>query len=231
MKLAVVMPVYNEEVVVAQVIDEWISALERIGIDYTLFAINDGSKDNTPVILAELADKYQNKIAVINKPNSGHGQSCIYGYRHVINAGYDWVFQIDSDGQCDPRFFDELLKASEKYTCIYGFRKTREDGYKRYIISRFVSLFVYAATGIWVRDANVPYRLMHKSALINITEKIPATFYLANILVSALQQKETGIHWVNINFRDRLGGQASVKAFSFLKHGVKLFKSLRKISV
>jgi len=231
MKIAIVMPVFNEEVIVAFVIDEWMKELASNNIDFTLFAINDGSKDNTKQILEELVLKYKDRLCVLNKPNSGHGQSCVYGYKHALNLGYEWVFQIDSDGQCDPKFFKDLLSAAEKYKCIYGYRKTREDGFKRFIISRFVSLFVCTATGVWVRDANVPYRLMHKSTLENILDKIPSSFYLANILVSALQQKESKIHWVNINFRNRLGGEASVKAFSFLKHGVRLFKELRNTKI
>jgi hypothetical protein len=91
-----------------------------------------------------------------------------------------------------------------------------------------LSIFTFAATGVWVRDANVPYRLMHKTALDNIVNKVPADFYLSNILISVLQQREFGIKWINIHFRDRSGGSPSVKAISFVKHGLKVFKQLKQ---
>lgn len=230
MKLAVVMPVYNEEAVIERVIDEWLAELNRLNLNFCMFAINDGSKDNTLLALEKLEAKSGGRLAVLNKPNSGHGQTCVYGYRHALAAGYDWVLQIDSDGQCAPEYFASFLEAAQKHKCVFGFRKKREDGFIRYLISRFVSLFAYAATGIWVKDANVPYRLMQRSALEPAAGKIPQEFYLANILLSLFLQKRAGIRWVNIVFRNRFGGVPSIKAFSFVKHGTKLFRELRKIS-
>ena len=63
-----------------------------------------------------------------------------------------------------------------------------------------------------------------------ITGKVPPTFHLANILVSVLAKKEAGIKWINIHFRDRVGGTPSVKTISFVKHGFTLFRQLKEAS-
>jgi dolichol-phosphate mannosyltransferase len=220
------MPVYNEQECVKMVIDEWNTELQKYNFSYTLCLLNDGSKDNTLKILEEAAHTNKN-IKVVDKANSGHGQTCIYGYKLALESGANFVFQIDSDGQCDPKYFENALLKSEKNKVVYGYRRTRDDGTQRFIVSRFVSLFALVATGQWVKDANVPYRLMHKDTLTQVVDKIPKDFHLANILVSVLQQKHFGISWVPIHFRDRMGGVASVKTFSFVKHGLKLFKQLR----
>ncbi len=228
-QLWVVMPVYNEEECLTRVVDEWILPLRRVAGAFKMCILNDGSKDGTLAILRELEKQYP-EIIVIDKKNSGHGQSCQEGYRLALSKGAEWVLQIDSDGQCDPRFFEFFWKARGNNKVIYGFRNRREDGKRRYVISRFVSLFTLLGIGVWVRDANVPYRLMHRSTLEGIVDEIPRDFHLSNIMLSALQEKKFGLHWVNIIFRERMGGVPSVKTYSFVKQGFKLLRQLKKAS-
>ena len=55
MKLSILMPVYNEEASIAHVVAEWMDAFRQtVGNDFVFCALNDGSKDRTPTILAEL---------------------------------------------------------------------------------------------------------------------------------------------------------------------------------
>lgn len=226
--LWVIMPVYNEEEALPKVLDEWIPELEKhLSGHYTLCVMNDGSKDSTWQVIQEYAKNYP-QIHAIDKANSGHGQTCIDGYKIALDNGADWVFQIDSDGQCVPEHFEDLLSKLDTSKVAYGFRQTREDGFQRFIVSRFVTLFVWGATGVWVKDANVPYRIMHRSTLEPIMEKIPRDFHLCNILVSTYQKKNFGIAWINIHFRDRIGGSPSVKTVSFIKHGFHLFSQLKQ---
>ena len=222
----IVMPVYNEEESVEKVVEEWIPALEKIGINYTLCILNDGSTDNTLSILRGYEKKYP-QIEIIDKKNSGHGQTCIQGYKLAISRGAEWVFQIDSDGQCDPKFFSDIWKWKDKCSAIFGWRKTRADGMKRVFISKFVRVFTFAATFSNIKDGNVPYRLIHRDIMKKIVDKVPSDFHLANIYISVLANNQEKIKWVPIHFRDRTGGSPSVKTFSFVKHGIKLFKQLR----
>jgi dolichol-phosphate mannosyltransferase len=226
--LWVIIPVYNEEESIKHVIKEWNEELNKHNINYTLCLINDGSKDNTLEILKELQNQYKH-IHIIDKLNSGHGQTCIFGYKYAIERNADWIFQIDSDGQCDISYFKTFIdKAQNNKTNLFGNRKSRDDGYKRVIISNFVQIFTFISTGYWIKDGNVPYRLMSSSELTKILNKIPDDFHLANILVTVLLKKESEIVWIPIHFKKRFAGNPSVKSFSFVKHGVKLFKQLKK---
>lgn len=224
-KLWVVMPAYNEEAAVNHVVKEWLPALRRRYPDFVFLALNDGSKDSTLAILNSIAAREQ-EFRVIDKPNSGHGQTCVLGYRIALKETADWILQIDSDAQCDPVYLDTFFEQAAKNKIVYGLRKSRDDGWKRVCISRFVTLFTFAATGVWVKDCNVPYRLMHRSCLENIVDLVPKDFHLANVLLAVLQQKYFGISWVPIHFRKRIG-TPSVKTFSFVKHGIQLYKQLR----
>jgi dolichol-phosphate mannosyltransferase len=223
------MPVYNEEEAVSNVIEEWYKAFTGTKLSFTFCILNDGSKDNTLNLLKKYETKYP-RIKLIDKPNTGHGQTCVYGYKLALENEADWIFQIDSDGQCDPQYFPQFVALAKDHKAIYGLRKTRDDGFKRVFISKFVRLFTLVATGQWVRDANVPYRLIHESIMKNIAYKVPPDFHLANIYVSVLTNKQEKIKWVNIHFKDRSGGSPSVKTFSFVKHGFKLFRQLKNAS-
>jgi dolichol-phosphate mannosyltransferase len=226
-KLWVIMPAYNEEGSVRHVAEEWLQTLKQNYPDFIFLALNDGSKDSTLAIVNSIAGK-EKQFRVIDKPNSGHGQTCLQGYRIALKEAAEWILQIDSDGQCDPVYFERLLDKTSGEKIIYGWRKSRDDGWRRLWISRFVTLFVFAATGVWVKDGNVPYRLMHRTTLENIVGLVPMDFHLANILVAVLQEKYFGISWVPIHFRNRMGGTASVRTHSFVKHGVQLFRQLRR---
>lgn len=220
------MPVYNEEESIERVIKEWLPVVDDLNINYVFCILNDGSKDSTTEKIASQVSQYPH-LRLVNKANSGHGKTCILGYQMAIENGADWIFQIDSDGQCDAKYFKTFLKFTNQYNSIYGIRKTRDDGIKRVVVSYFVTLFTFAATGRWIPDANVPYRLMHSEVLKKIVYKVPEEFYLANIFVSLSCSKLTKIKWVPIHFRERIGGVASVKTFTFVKHGFELFKQLK----
>lgn len=228
MNLAVVMPVYNEEANIEKVLNEWLTMLRNQKLSFNIIVCNDGSTDSTLSILESLVTDTK-ELKIVNKENSGHGQSCLYGYKIALAEGYDWIFQIDSDGQCDPKYFPHFLSCSNEHDVIYGFRTYREDGFVRKIISRVVTILIFFTTYNFVKDANVPYRLMKRDTLQKVIGRIPSDFYLANILLSILQNKHDDIHWVSIGFRKRLGGEPSVKAFKFLKHGIRLFKQLIKV--
>ena len=225
-KLWVVMPAYNEEGCVRHVVEEWLQTLKQNYPDFIFLALNGGLRDSTFAILNSIAVEEKN-FRVINKLNSGHGQTCLQGYRIALKEAAEWVLQIDSDGQCDPIYFETFLNKASGGKIIYGWRKSRDDGSGRLWISRVVTLAVFVATGVWVKDSNVPYRLMHRATLEKVVGLVPDDFYLVNILVAVLQEKYFGISWVPIHFRNRMGGTASVKTYSFVRHGLKLFRQLR----
>lgn len=223
------MPVYNEEEAIRFVVEEWIRQLEQVSVSYTFCVINDGSKDNTLAILQELSARYS-AMYIVDKENSGHGQTCIFGYKLALENAADWILQIDSDGQCNPVYLPVFLQEAQRSKAVFGKRVRRDDGWQRFIVSRFVSLVTFTATCSWVADANVPYRLIHADLMRTIVEKIPSDFHLANILLSVLVEQQQKINWVPIHFRQRMGGVPSAKAMSFVKHGIKLFKQLRNAS-
>ena len=231
-ELLVVIPVFNEERSAGLVLDEWAAELDRSGADYSILLIDDGSTDATPEILSNWKrDHPSTRVEIMRHANRGHGQTCLAGYRIACDRRIPWVFQIDSDGQCDPAFFAAVWAARHGHDVVYGYRAKRKDGMKRVLASVLVKLVVRAATGVECIDANVPYRLMRMENLRPLVDSIPADFDLANIAL-AVQIRRAGRREtaVPIVFRPRSGGEPSIPVSRFAQKALQLFLHLRRLA-
>ena len=226
-KCAIIMPAYNEEEALPEVIREWVGAAAKV--DGTLVVLNDGSKDNTLAILKESMRTHDNLI-VIDKPNSGHGPTCLAGYRWATEQGFEWVFQTDSDGQTKSEEFLDAWKLTEHHDFIFGFRPTRGDGFGRWVISRVLRLTILMIFGVAVRDANVPFRIMRASKLPPFLDRIPKDLFLANAYLAVLIRKSPEkIRWVTISFSPRTGGVPSVSWRRFAAVGLRVIRDFRAL--
>ena len=230
-ELLVIIPAFNEERSVASVLDEWTAELERSGADYSVLVIDDGSTDATPKVLHNWKrDHPAVHLEVMRHANRGHGQTCLEGYRIACERRIPWIFQIDSDGQCDPAFFPAVWAARQGHDVVYGYRAKRKDGLKRVLASILVKAVVRASSGADCIDANVPYRLMRTLNLRPLVDSIPADFDLANIAL-AVQVKRS--RWreavVPIVFRRRAGGDASVPLTRFAHKARELIAQLKSL--
>ncbi len=231
-ELAVVMPIYNESANIGSVLREWFACLNAIAPDFALFAINDGSKDNTLSILEQLKGELGPRLRVINKQNSGHGRSCREGYELALASRARWIFQIDSDGQCDPKFFPEIFRHRSTYDCVFGYRRTRGDGFGRLVITRCYRLLLWFVTGAFMRDANVPYRLIRAGAVRPVLQHVPADLDLQNIALTIALKRQTQLRWkhVPIHFRARGGGENSINYGKIAKMGFRFLRDLHRIT-
>ena len=80
------MPVYNEAAALQAVVAEWLPVLEHCAVDVTLCLIDDGSTDATATVLQQLAREHP-QVEVVTKANTGHGRTCLHGYRLAIERG------------------------------------------------------------------------------------------------------------------------------------------------
>jgi len=225
------MPIYNEEANIEAVVTEWVQELNRLGISFVVLAINDGSKDGTGAALKKLAERYLGSVMPVEKQNAGHGQACRTGYSLAVERGADWTLQVDSDGQCDPRFFAAFWDDRDQADAIFGLRKTRDDGLSRVLISELCRIATSLVCGIDLKDANVPYRLIRTSVLKEALTKIPAEFDMQNVALTITLKRQTSLRWtyIPIHFRDRQGGANSINLRRIASMGWNLLRNLRQI--
>jgi dolichol-phosphate mannosyltransferase len=230
-ELMIVMPIYNEQASVRKVVLEWFHEVENWTEDFIFLAINDGSNDGTAPILARLRDQLGPRFEILEQENMGHGQSCLVGYREAGRRNIPFVFQIDSDGQCDPQYFFRFWREREKFDVIYGHRRKREDGWRRVVASHVLRATLLLGGGANCIDANVPYRLMRTANLAPLLNRIPADFFLANIALAVLlRRKKSWRHGsIPIRFRERYGGEPSVRLGKFGEKARELLKQLQRI--
>jgi glycosyltransferase involved in cell wall biosynthesis len=230
-ELIAVTAVYNEEANVATVIREWLRAFAREGIDARLLALNDGSRDDTLSILHELRSQFPNQLLVIDKPNSGHGRTCRFGYEAALEQNASWILQIDCDGQCDPTFFPVLWAKRQQADCVFGLRVTRDDGIVRNVVSKACSVLTSVVTGENLKDANVPYRLMTRAALENALRSVPKDFEVQNVALTLALKRNRALRWayVPIRFRARQGGTNTINLPKIARMGFRMLWQINRV--
>ena len=226
-ELVLVVPVYNEQDAVVDVLREWRTELSKTAGDgrFQILVVDDGSNDETPARLAALDWP---ELRVLRHTNRGHGQSCLAGYIEAHRMGAAYIFQIDSDGQCDPAGFAAVWALREKAAAVYGRRVTRDDGRARRIISAVLRCSLKLARGTRLNDTNAPFRLYRAPLAAAAAARVPADFNLANIAMALLLEPE-GFVEVPIHFRDRIGGQAAVRLWGFASKALQLHRSLLRL--
>jgi len=122
--LSVIVPVYNEEEVIAESYKRLKAAVAAIGESYELIFINDGSRDKTPQMLAEICEQ-DDCVRFINFSRN-------FGHQPAITAGMDYaqgdaIVVIDADLQDPPEVIGDMAaKWREGYDVVYGKRLKRE---------------------------------------------------------------------------------------------------------
>ena len=221
--LYIIIPAYNEEETILDVIHGWYPIIERYHGDGAsrLVIINDGSTDHTANILEEAA-KTRPFLTTITKENSGHGATVLFGYHFALEHGADYIFQTDSDGQTLPEEFENFWLLRKDYDMVIGNRKNRQDGFSRKVVTKTLKAALYCCFGVSIPDANTPFRLMDATILQNYIHLIPDGFYLSNVLLSVIYAKnELNVCYLPITFQPRQGGKNSINLKKIMKIGWK----------
>ena len=229
--LYIVMPAYNEEDNIEEVVRAWHEVVAQHNSDgkSRLIVFNDGSKDNTLNKGRELMKELP-FFEMIDKENSGHGPTVIYGYDYAISHGADYIFQTDSDGQTRPEEFEKFWEMRHEYDGIFGHRVNRQDGLVRKIVACVVKLLINMYFGVRVKDANAPFRLMKAEVLKKYIEKLPKDYNLPNIMITTyFTYYKEKMCYNPITFKPRQGGVNSINLKKIIKIGIKALHDFSRL--
>lgn len=229
--LVVVTPIYNEEANIETVLVSWIENLRATAVPFVIVALNDGSRDGTEKIVLRLEALHPEVLCVVSKPNSGHGSTCRMGYDIAVKSNAEWVLQIDSDGQCDPKYFAQFWRKRDASDCIFGVRTSRGDGLSRIVTSAVCRIASSIIGGRNLKDPNVPYRLIRRAVLLKALPFIPPDFNIHNVALSYVLRKMHGLRWnyVPIHFPNRAAGQNSLNVLKVMTWGMEMLLELMRI--
>lgn len=229
-KIYAVIPAYNEQDNIREVINDWYPVIAATGRDSRLVVIDDGSKDDTYRILREEAADKPALIA-LTKPNSGHGATVLFGYEYALSHGADFVFQTDSDGQTLSSEFEEFYRHRYDYDIVIGHRKGRQDGFSRLLVTKTLKAVVRIMFGVSVRDANTPFRLMKAQALADCMRVVPKRFNLSNVVLTVAFARlgYKGLY-IPVTFRPRQGGKNSINIRKIALIGFRALRDFYRIN-
>lgn len=218
--LYIVIPAYNEEENIREVVDEWIKIVEKIGNNSKLVVINDGSKDSTLKILKKCKKKYSD-LVVLDKENTGHGPTLFYGYQYALSNNASYIFQTDSDGQTTSTEFFKFWDNRKNYDAIIGNRNKRKDGLSRIVVTKILKFLLFIVFKVNVKDANCPYRLIKSECLKKNVALLEEDCNLTNVLLSVLFVKNEKVLFLPITFKKREKGKNSINLVKIIKIGFK----------
>lgn len=217
-ELVLVMPAYNEEGCIAEVITQWSTQLASMQLkSYCLIIVNDGSKDKTGEILDQIKSA-NSSIIVVHQQNAGHGMALRSAYEKALSLNPEWVFHVDSDDQFVPQDLQSLWAQRHRSNFMLGFRQKRFDATHRLVITRILRLLNLILFGVALRDANIPFRLVRASYLKLLLSIVPATVFAPNIFLSVLAARDgQDLISMPVSHRDRQTGVVSIVRWRLIK--------------
>ncbi len=197
MKLSVLVPVYNEEAHVAQVIRQ----VAAVAVDMEIIVVDDCSTDRTPEILAELQREIP-RLRVIRHPmNRGKGA----GVRTAMEAATgDCLIIQDADLEYQPADIPKLLQPilDGRAKVVYGVRCLAGQKLHTRLGNRFLTWMTNRLYGTHLHDMETCYKLMRAEVARGLHLEC-ARFDLEPEITAKIARRGYAIHEVPISYKPR----------------------------
>jgi undecaprenyl-phosphate 4-deoxy-4-formamido-L-arabinose transferase len=180
--LSLVIPVYNEDANLSELVDRCKSVCDAIGEAYEIILVDDGSSDDSRATLRALTVRYPDKVVVVllNR-NYGQHPAVLAGF---ANSRGEVVVTMDADLQNPPEEIPKLLeKIAGGCDVVGSVRMHRQDSFFRRMPSHIVNSMVSKATGVTMTDYGCmlrAYRRRVVDAVLQCPERSTFIPVLAN---------------------------------------------------
>lgn len=218
MKVLIIIPAYNEERSIRQVIDKLVKEYPRF--DYIV--VNDCSLDRTKYVLQENSYEY------ISIPvNLGIGGGVQTGYKYALEKGYDIAIQMDGDGQHDSQYFGEIVDIIQKGDAdiVIGSRFITKEGFQstkfRRIGIDFLSNLIKLVTGIRVKDVTSGYRAVNKKFIEIYAKEYAQDYPEPEAIVNAAMHNGKILEYPVI-MKERMEGESSISTLKSAYYMIKV---------
>ncbi len=181
-KYSIVVPVLNEEKVLNEFYKRLTIVMDKLGENYEIIFVNDGSTDNSLEIMEKM-NSDDERVKIIDFSRN-------FGHQIAITAGIDYasgaaVVTIDVDLQDPPEVIPELIKKwKEGYDVVYAVRQERkgESFFKKASASLFYRLFNKMAGTSMPLDAG-DFRLMDRKAVDSLKQIREKNRYIRGLTI------------------------------------------------
>lgn len=223
-RVLIIVPAWNEEATLADVLAETRSALSAAGVVADILVVDDGSVDGTGAVAAASG------ALVAHLPvNLGVGAAMRTGYRYAQRSGYTATVQVDADGQHNPADIGALLhELAEGADIVIGARVAGDGAYvargpRRWamvLLSAVISRIAHTR----LTDTTSGFKACNTRAIGLFARSYPAEYLgdtVESLVVAA--RSHLVIRQVEVVMRPRAGGQPShspLRAAAFLGRAV-----------
>ena len=218
-RLLIIIPAYNEVENIERVADNLIANYPQY--DYVI--INDGSTDDTRKVCSRRG--YNLLDLPVNVGLSGAIKS---GMRYANYYGYDYVLQLDGDGQHDPVYIEDMFREMDETDCdiVIGSRfKTRRKPFTaRMMGSILITAAIRITTGKHIGDVTSGMRLFNKRMIKRFGYDIhysPEPDTLAYLLNCGVHIRE-----VQVEMHDRIAGTSYLNLWNSAWYMIKMMFSI-----
>lgn len=148
--ISMVIPLRDEELNVVPLHEELTRVLERMGVNYEIVLIDDGSEDGTFEKLRDLQSRDSRVHVIRFTRNFGQTAAFAAGFAHARGR---FIVTSDGDLQNDPADIPQLLALARTHDIVSGWRKHRKDSFlTRYVPSVIANWLLGRVTGIRLHD-------------------------------------------------------------------------------
>ena len=228
MKTLLVIPAYNEQDNILNTYSKIMSYNAIASNPIDLIVINDGSKDNTELILQE------NNIPHIRLVhNLGIGGAVQTGYKYAYENGYDVAVQFDGDGQHDVNYVSTITKPIEEGNADFvigsRFVEKKEGNFQTSSARRagikLISVFIRLTTGKTVYDTTSGFRAVNRKIIEEFSREYP-TEYPEPITTAELLRKGYKMQEVPVMMHEREGGVSSITSFKSVYYMINVLTTI-----
>ncbi|MDR3211889.1 MAG: glycosyltransferase family 2 protein [Planctomycetota bacterium] len=160
MNIAALIPAYQEERHIAEVVERTRQYLPRV------LVVDDGSRDATNALARQAGAE-----VLLNAMNLGKGASLFRGLTHLFATGAEAVVCLDADGQHAPEEIPRFLELAPTADLVVGNRMANSAGmpWVRLMTNRFTSRVISLLAGVAVPDTQCGFRLVSQTAWKAVT--------------------------------------------------------------
>ena len=175
--LCIIIPVYNEETHIENCVNQVIKVTKEIKHVPLILIVNDGSIDNTNLILKKLSLKYHQLIIINHNKNKGYGAALDTGIKEALRRKFKFAIFMDSDQTNDPKYILNFYKyINMGYDCIKASRyinkgKMVKAPLYRRIISKIGNYIASKLFAINIHDCTNGFRMVRLDKLKKIVFK------------------------------------------------------------